>query len=236
MTFENAPPPVIEEEISEPTIPWSLREILFSLGAAILLSLGVVGIAFQWPKTSNFVMIIYELAYLIPVIMVLLIKKANFRILGFRSFKVEDLAIGCGFLFGTYLIIMVHNLLLMGLGVTLQGEYIEEFFKADEGVGLLAFVGIIIAPLAEEIFFRGFVFGGLQQKYGWKTAAIFSSALFALAHMQLAVLIPTFLLGFVFAYLFHRTKSIWPGIILHFVVNSFAFGSLYLLSFLEGYL
>lgn len=76
------------------------------------------------------------------------------------------------------------------------------------------------APFAEELFFRGFFFQGLRQKYGWNRAALFSSLLFGAAHGQLAALLPTFLLGYVLAFIYQRSNSIWPGIILHFLINS----------------
>ncbi|MEW6406925.1 MAG: CPBP family intramembrane glutamic endopeptidase, partial [Chloroflexota bacterium] len=59
------------------------------------------------------------------------------------------------------------------------------------------------------------------QRMGWLQAGLLSSAIFALGHLDPAAFIPTFILGFTFAYLFHRTSSLWPGMILHFLVNSF---------------
>ena len=44
---------------------------------------------------------------------------------------------------------------------------------------------------------------------------------FAAAHLDLVALIPTFILGCVLAYVYHRSNSVWPGVILHFLVNAF---------------
>ena len=235
MSIENTPtyPNGIEDEI---IVPWSLREILFSLASVVLLSIVGVWVAYRWPATINIVVVVYELVYVFPVVVVLLFKQARPEILGFRSFTLKNLAIGCGLLFGAYLIIMVHNLLLLSFGIAPQGEYLTELFNSEEDFWVLVFVGVIIAPLAEEIFFRGFLFSGFRQKYGWKRAALLSATLFSVAHLQLIILIPTFLMGFVLAYLFHRSKSIWPGVILHLAVNAFTFGVIYLLSFLETFL
>jgi membrane protease YdiL (CAAX protease family) len=46
-----------------------------------------------------------------------------------------------------------------------------------------------------------------------------SSAVFAVAHLDPVALIPTFILGLLLAYLYQRANSLWPGIILHFLVN-----------------
>lgn len=84
-----------------------------------------------------------------------------------------------------------------------------------------------VAPLVEEIFFRGFLFQGFRQKYGWVNGMLLSSAIFAAAHLNLVVLIPTFILGSLLAYLYHRSNSIWPGVIVHFLVNTFALSVAY---------
>ena len=233
MLIENTPESPVETE-SEIIVPWSVPEIIFSLGVIFLLSIGMIWIIYRWPDAINIVLVSFELVYLIPVGIILLVKRAHPETVGFRKFTMKNLAIGCGLLFGAYAIIILNNLLLLAFNIAPQGEYLSELFDTGQSFGLLAFVGIVIAPLAEEVFFRGFLFGGLSKKYGWKIAALLSAGLFAIAHMQLIVLIPTFILGFVLAYLYHRSKSIWPGIILHLTVNSFSFAIISLASFFEG--
>ena len=231
MLSENIPAPTNEVE-NKIIVPWSVREVIFVIIAAILLTIGAIFIVIQRPDSSSFIMVVIELGYLLPVIVILLIKKAKPETVGLRKFKLENLALGCGLIFGTYILIFIHNLLLLAFGIAPQGELLTELF-GQEDVGILIFTGVILAPLIEETFFRGFVFSGLQQKYSWKVAALISSFLFAVAHMQLVALIPTFLMGLVLAYLYQRSKSIWPGIILHLIVNSFAFGMIYLMSWME---
>jgi membrane protease YdiL (CAAX protease family) len=79
----------------------------------------------------------------------------------------------------------------------------------------------------EEIFFRGFLFQGFRQQYGWIKGGLLSAAVFAIGHLDPVSLIPTFILGLLLAYMYHRSNSVWPGIILHFLVNAFGFCSLY---------
>ena len=238
MSVENAPVHANETE-NEIIVPWSLREIIYALISIIFLSIGMIWVAYQWPTLTNFAMIFYEFLFIIPVLVILFIKKAAINTLGLRRVSLENLALGCGLLFGAYMLIMVHNMLLMSFGVAPQGEYLLELFNGEDGgegrMGVLVIAAVVIAPFAEEIFFRGFIFGGLRTKYGWKKAAIFSAGVFAIIHMQLVMLVPAFLLGFLFAYLYERSKSIWPGVILHFTVNSLTFAMIYLLSLLESY-
>jgi uncharacterized protein len=86
----------------------------------------------------------------------------------------------------------------------------------------LVFSVVIVAPLVEETFFRGFVFNGLRGRMHWAWAAAISAALFAAAQLELLFFLPAFALGFLFAFLYQRSNSIWPGMALHFVLNSIA--------------
>jgi membrane protease YdiL (CAAX protease family) len=128
---------------------------------------------------------------------------------------------GCGLLIASYVVIIIHNLILMALKIDTQGSEILELFASLESPVWFFFVGAVLAPIVEEMFFRGFLFQGFRQKYGWITAALLSSAIFAAAHLDLVALIPTFILGCLLAYVYHRSNSVWPGVILHFLVNAF---------------
>jgi membrane protease YdiL (CAAX protease family) len=90
--------------------------------------------------------------------------------------------------------------------------------------------GAIIAPVVEEIFFRGFVFGGLRPRYGWVMAAVISSIAFAVLHFTPTAIIPIFILGFIFAFLYQLSGSIWPGILMHVLTNSLALGATYIVA------
>ncbi len=77
---------------------------------------------------------------------------------------------------------------------------------------------IVIAgwvPFVEEAFFRGFVFSGLTAKYGILVAGAISAAVFAAAHLSLGSLLPVFVTGILFAWLYHRTKSVWAPFSAH---------------------
>ena len=84
---------------------------------------------------------------------------------------------------------------------------------------LLMFVSIAVIPaIVEEILFRGVILSNLMP-YG-RTAAILGSAvLFGLMHGNILQFFYTTMLGVVLGYVCVRTKSIWCGIIIHFVNN-----------------
>ena len=94
-----------------------------------------------------------------------------------------------------------------------------------EAGGSLAIAFVLVgvwAPIAEEVFFRGFAMSGLANRYGLALAVVLSSALFAAAHLDIASLVPTFILGLALGWVYLRTRSIWPCIFVHGLHNSMA--------------
>jgi uncharacterized protein len=89
---------------------------------------------------------------------------------------------------------------------------------------VLAFVSlVIVAPLAEELIFRGYLFGKLKKYASIWIAVLLSAALFAVAHGQVNVALDTFALGVVLALLRVITGNIWVSIALHALKNGLAF-------------
>ena len=80
-------------------------------------------------------------------------------------------------------------------------------------VATLAVVSWI--PFVEEVFFRGFLFGGLSARYGVPVGAVGSSTLFALAHVSVGAMLPILVTGMLFAWAYHRTRSIWIPVSAH---------------------
>lgn len=104
-------------------------------------------------------------------------------------------------------------------------------FEALTGVLPIAwsvFLLAVIVPVGEEVFFRGFVYGGLRARWGVATAALASAAFFAVAHAQLVHGVPIFLLGVILALLYERTGSLLPAVITHAVNNVIATLSIWL--------
>ncbi|HEU5063098.1 MAG TPA: type II CAAX endopeptidase family protein [Solirubrobacterales bacterium] len=80
------------------------------------------------------------------------------------------------------------------------------------------------AAIAEEIAFRGMLFGGLRERLPRVPAALLAGAVFGLLHAftGLSAVPPLIALGFIFCLLYEKTGSIVPGILLHMLNNSVA--------------
>jgi uncharacterized protein len=89
---------------------------------------------------------------------------------------------------------------------------------------------IVAAPLSEEIFFRGFVFGGFRRRLPFPVAAVISGAIFGLFHYtgpgSLSVVPQLAFLGFTLCWVYEETGSIYPTIAIHAVNNAIAFALL----------
>ena len=215
-------------------IPWKFIDNW--IGVALLAIINVIifvimlGQERRAELAQSAAVVLLELAYLLPVILIFAWRRIPWGYLRFGRFEWNTLGVGCGLLIGSYILIILHNALLFLFGVDTQGENIVKLFRELDSPVWFFIVGAIFAPLVEEIFFRGFLFQGFRVRYGWVTAMLLSAAIFAGAHLDLAVLIPTFILGCLLAYVFHRSNSIWPGILLHFLVNSFGLFGAYFAS------
>ena len=90
---------------------------------------------------------------------------------------------------------------------------------------------VVLPPLYEEILTRGFLFTGLRFKLSLPVAAIITSLLFGVAHLEFGSNAPllwiagidTFILSMVLVYLRESTGSLWPAIWLHAIKNGAAF-------------
>lgn len=94
---------------------------------------------------------------------------------------------------------------------------------------LLAFMTlVIVAPLAEEILFRGYLYGKLRKHVPLWLAMFVTSALFGAVHGQWNVALDTFALSIVMCSLREVTGSIWSGVLLHMIKNGVAFYFLFI--------
>jgi membrane protease YdiL (CAAX protease family) len=90
---------------------------------------------------------------------------------------------------------------------------------------MLAFtVLVIVAPVVEELLFRGFLYGHLRKLHApvW-LSVLFVSAVFGFVHGQWNLAVDVFILGVVAALLREKTGTIWPGVVIHMMKNAVAF-------------
>jgi membrane protease YdiL (CAAX protease family) len=121
------------------------------------------------------------------------------------------------------LIVTVFHLPLQTNAETLENQ---ARFAPITTFALLA-VSVLIAPFCEELFFRGFLFGGLLRGMPALTAIGISGLLFAIAHGDLGSFAVLLVIGLTLAVVRWRVGSIWPSVVLHACNNATAAIAIY---------
>jgi membrane protease YdiL (CAAX protease family) len=109
------------------------------------------------------------------------------------------------------------------LGLEPQGHPISsEFLEADSPWAVAAMAGFacLLAPVWEELFFRGMFYPVVRRLAGARLSIAVTAAAFASLHGNLSQFAPIFVLGVLLAYLYEKTHSLWSCIAAHAVFNT----------------
>jgi uncharacterized protein len=246
------PPPVEIDELREERLadvpPWPSWTapaaigvgfglgILVSVIVEIIAQAGGASVSHPGPALSLIGDFLFDAAFVAAALYFASLRtRARPSDFGFRS-------VGWRVAVGGVLAAGVSYYVLTALYASLFNLHGNEKLPKELGVGksTAALVGAaifvcVVAPMAEEFFFRGFVFGGLRRmrvmvagrNVGIWVAALITAILFGLAHAGSAspkYLIPLGFLGFVLCLLRWRTRSLYPCMALHSINNSLALG------------
>ena len=116
-------------------------------------------------------------------------------------------------------------------------EFINQIMNelVSKGIGSLIAL-VIIAPVIEELIFRGLILNGLLSQYSVKKSAVISALLFALIHINPYQFAGAFIWGVLAAYILIATKSLLPCIICHALYNGIPYVAQYILKIdIAGY-
>jgi len=78
---------------------------------------------------------------------------------------------------------------------------------------------VLVAPLFEEFFFRGFLFQQFRRYFGVAHGIALSALVFASVHMSMESFLPLFGLGVMLALVYHATRSLWASVVTHALWN-----------------
>lgn len=210
--------------VANPPVPWTVGDVVGGVLSwlGLLLSLGLLIYWLDLTVDSSLIIIFGEATLLLPTWYFTIYKYgAKWADLGLRPFNFRVMRVGCWLMVAFFLFHVAYAALLAFFGLQTQPG-LDKIFTKTAFPPLLFVGGAFIAPFIEEIFFRGFIFSGLRQQWGWQKAIVVSSALFALAHLVPTSLLPIFLLGLIFAFVAQISGSIWPAIIIHTFNNLIA--------------
>ena len=168
--------------------------------------------------------IIYAAIFsLLPIIVVSRYYNATPEDIGLtlKSFKKN---IVVGFVAGLIVLVVVsltHHGITYLLGESHDDSHVQMLKMSKDPMRFFvgSFSMVLLAPLSEEIFCRGFAYTIFKKHYGKIAGVLLSSLLFAGLHLDIWNAPYFFIMGIGFALLFERTKSLVPGITAHTVIN-----------------
>ena len=100
---------------------------------------------------------------------------------------------------------------------------VEKFFEKAFTKDFFSIITMVIAaPILEEIFCRGIVLSGLLKNYAPNKAILISAIFFAVIHMNPWQAVPAFFGGLFLGWVYHRTRSVIPGMVIHATINGTA--------------
>jgi membrane protease YdiL (CAAX protease family) len=111
---------------------------------------------------------------------------------------------------------------LESLGIDTVQDSVRALQKEDDlaFLVLMRFSAIVVAPICEEVVFRGYLYGVAKRYCGPLAGALCSALIFSAAHASLAALLPLALFGLLLAWLYERTGSLWTPIAAHACFNA----------------
>lgn len=149
--------------------------------------------------------------------------KADIReSLHFKKPKLMPSIAGVFMWLGTLSFMLLYQILISDYimeAPTMAG--IDDLMNSMSVWGQFFFIAMTPA-FCEEILFRGLAFRPIEKSLGPKKAIVMTALLFAIMHLDVVRLLPTFLLGLVFGTIAYASASIWPVIFLHMANNAIA--------------
>jgi membrane protease YdiL (CAAX protease family) len=165
---------------------------------------------------------------LVTAYLILLVRRTNIPVTEYLAFRWPSrryVAVG---IITMLIFVPVADGITAWSGREVVPPFMRDTYTTAAAAGLLplyVFSLVVAAPVAEEILFRGFLFRGLAEGWGTVAGIVITAALFAIVHTQYE----TFLMGqilaiaILFGWLRARSGSLLLTIMLHMMMNAFAF-------------
>lgn len=211
---------------ARPALGWT--EIGIGAGGYLALSIGLLlslMFAFHGSIPTILEVVAVGVAPLAAAAIAISVRVRSAVALGLRRVSMRWILIGIGAGVGVWL---VNRLVIVGY-VTLTGDTSNPqatLVESANGPGLelaaLLLAGAVLAPIGEELLFRGVLYGGLR-RYGVIVATIASAGIFGLVHGINVVLPAAIIIGVVTAVFYEKSGSIWPAVLTHGVNNMIQF-------------
>lgn len=181
---------------------------------------------------SQVILLVIQLGFVfclmvaIPFLWYVFVNKCSLKEIFSRiKFKLEN--IDSAFLWGILAAIIIFILIFVIESILIAGgQNSQDLSNIPDLESLFSwpalFFLVTVQPVAEEIFFRGFLFDKIEKFAGGAIAIIITSVLFGLAHLSYGKIFPVVMpifMGMILGYIVYRTKNLYSSIIAHIIFN-----------------
>ncbi len=129
-----------------------------------------------------------------------------------------------------FVIILWGTIIVLATGVVIEPllnlfpeTYLDRLGNIMAAGGWMMFTSIVIAPIMEEILFRGILQDALMRKYGVFVGILIASAVFGIVHIIPQQVVNAFMIGIVLGYIYYRTGALLPVILIHCINNAISY-------------
>ena len=124
---------------------------------------------------------------------------------------------------GGVILLFAVSMVLEPLLALLPEAYLEMVKQSVGSGGWSMLTVIVMAPILEEVLFRGIIQGAIVRQYGSMSGLLIASAIFGVIHLIPQQAINAFFAGMVLGYVYLTTGSLIPGIVIHAINNAVAY-------------
>jgi len=164
--------------------------------------------------------ILSEAVVLVPAIIVATVCSTEVgEIFRFKKIKISTCVLTVLFMICLEPLLSTVNAISLLFFDNMALKITEEFITADTSFLYAATAIAVIAPIAEELAFRGVIYAGLRKSGRILAAIILQALLFGLMHLNFNQMSYAIVIGIAWGILDEVTGSLWPGLIGHFMIN-----------------
>lgn len=183
--------------------------------------------------SSNGTIVSVSIAFslvILSFLTVLIIRLRGGSISYYLAFRRFSMAVGIG-MFGLLVLFMIASQALTYFLDKMPLVFVDPLYQSVSSVWLLILALVVIAPIYEEILFRGLFWSAIEEQFsaesgvqGAVVASFITSFIFAIIHLQYGLYeIGTIvILALIFSYARYKSGSLWLPILLHIINNGLA--------------
>lgn len=236
-------PDNLPETTSERKSLWRGSDVLLmSISMIALLFIGMVGVAaISIAGGAKFgegeVPLAFSLGVLVlqPIVMAIAIwlfglRRRGYTLagIGLKPISLRWVAASIGIFIVLRIVVTLISLLLAQFNITsVQAQTLAPAGYTWASAILTTLLAGFFIPIVEEVFFRGVLYRWLRDKWGVVVGVIVSGVVFGLVHLEPATVVPVIVMGFVLAWTYEKSGSLWPPILIHMLNNLLGVIALY---------